>query len=182
MGLQRGRQRNQCQQREKVGTPHRAGLNGFTLSFQRLVSGHVQKCLGPGPWQNAKGVVVARSVEELHANNNISKETALDEMGRPVNGRTEQPNKHDMLTGSRPDGTAFPGGAAGGVQFPDMTCGSWTKSTTEGSAMLGHHDRSGPATASWATSWNSSHPSIGCSMERIRPTGGDALMYCFAEK
>ena len=140
--------------------------------------------IGAGPWQNAKGVVVARNVEELHANNKISKETALDEMGRPVNGRGEQPNKHDMLTGSRPDGTAFPGGPAGGVaQYPDMTCGNWTKSTTEGSAMLGHHDRSGPiATASWASSWNSSHPTIGCSMERIRPTGGDALMYCFAEK
>jgi len=139
--------------------------------------------IGKGPWQNAKGVVVARSVEDLHsASNNLSKETALDEKGRPVNSRTEQPNKHDVLTGSRPDGTAFAGGAGGGVPFPDMTCGNWTKSTTEGAAMVGHFDRAGPINAPWATSWNSSHPTIGCSLERIRPTGGDGLLYCFAEK
>lgn len=139
--------------------------------------------IGSGPWQNAKGVVVARSVEDLHsAANNISKETALDEMGRPVNGRTEQPNKHDILTGSRPDGTAFAGGPGGGIPFPDMTCGNWTKGTTEGSAMVGHFDRGGPIAQPWATSWNSSHPTVGCSMERIRPTGGDGLLYCFAAK
>jgi hypothetical protein len=137
--------------------------------------------IGSGPWQNAKGVVIARNVDELHsARNNITKETALDERGRPVNGRTETPNKHDMLTGSRPDGTAFPGGPAGGSTFPDMTCGNWTKSTPDGSAMTGHHDRAGSVAASWATSWNSAHPTVGCSMERIRPTGGDGLCYCFA--
>jgi hypothetical protein len=99
--------------------------------------------IGPGPWQNAKGVVIARNVEELHsADNNVTKQTALDERGRPINGRTEKPNKHDMLTGSRPDGTAFPG-----PPFSDMTCGNWTKSGTDGSAMLGHHDRArGPLT------------------------------------
>jgi hypothetical protein len=134
--------------------------------------------IGAGPWQNIKGVVIARSVEELHsAGNNLTKETALDERGRRVNGRTEKPNKHDILTGSRPDGTAFPG-----APFPDMTCGNWTKGGTEGSAMLGHHDRAGPLEASWATSWNSAHPSVGCDPAALRKTGGDGLLYCFAAK
>ncbi|MCX7893177.1 MAG: hypothetical protein N2544_12515 [Burkholderiales bacterium] len=134
--------------------------------------------IGPGPWQNAKGVVIARNVEDLHsAGNNLNKETALDERGQMVNGRTEKPNKHDILTGSRPDGTAFPGSP-----FPDMTCGNWTKDGNDGAAAVGHHDRAGPIAASWATSWNSAHPTLGCSMERIRPTGGDGLFYCFAVK
>ncbi len=134
--------------------------------------------IGTGPWQNAKGVVVARSVDDLHsAGSNLTKATTLDEKGQLVNGRTETPNKHDILTGSRPDGTAFPG-----APFGDMTCGNWTKSTADGSAMTGHHDRVGPITAPWATSWNSAHPTLGCSMDRIRPTGGDGLMYCFATK
>jgi hypothetical protein len=134
--------------------------------------------IGTGPWQNAKGVVVARSVEELHsAKNNVNKQTSLDENAQPVNGRGDTPNKHDMLTGSRPDGTAFPG-----APFPDMTCGNWTKSSAEGSAMTGHHDAMGPNGSAWATSWNSTHPTLGCSQEKIRPTGGDGLFYCFAVK
>lgn len=137
--------------------------------------------IGKGPWRNAKGVVVARNVDELHsASNNLNQQTALDERGRLVNGRTQTPNMHDILTGSRPDGTAFPGGSGGGSPFPDMTCGNWTRSTAEGSAMTGHHDRAGTIAAAWATSWNSSHPTIGCSQERIRPTGGNGLFYCFA--
>jgi hypothetical protein len=137
--------------------------------------------IGKGPWQNAKGVVIARDVDDLHsANNKLGKENSLDERGNPVNGRTEKPNKHDVLTGSRPDGTAFGGGMGGGFPLPDMTCGNWTKSTTEGAAMVGHHDRAGASDTPWATSWNSSHPTAGCSMERIRPTGGDGLFYCFA--
>lgn len=132
--------------------------------------------IGAGPWQNAKGVVVARNVDELHsAKNNVTKETALDERGQMVNGRTERPNKHDILTGSRPDGTAFPG-----APFPDMTCGNWTRGGDEGTAMTGHHDRAGPINAPWATSWNSAHPTVGCSQEKVRPTGGDGLFYCFA--
>ena len=139
--------------------------------------------IGTGPWQNVKGEVIARNVEELHSDaSKLTKATAIDEMGRPVNSRTETPNKHDILTGSRPDGTAFAGGVGGGQPFPDMTCGNWTKSTTEGAAMTGHFDRAGPTTAAWATSWNSSHPTVGCSLERIRPTGGDGLLYCFAVK
>ena len=134
--------------------------------------------IGPGPWQNVKGEVIARSVDELHsANSKLTKETALDEKGRIVNGRTEKPNKHDILTGSRPDGSAFPG-----KPFPDMTCGNWTKGSDDGAAMTGHHDRAGPSDASWAVSWNSAHPTLGCSMENIRPTGGDGLFYCFAVK
>jgi hypothetical protein len=134
--------------------------------------------IGPGPWRNAKGAVVARSVDDLHsASNNLTKETALDEKGNAVNDRTMKPNKHDMLTGSRPDGTAFPG-----QPFPDMTCGNWTKDGKDGSAMTGHHDRAGPVAAAWAMSWNSAHPSRGCDPEGLRSTGGDGLFYCFAEK
>jgi hypothetical protein len=132
--------------------------------------------IGPGPWQNAKGVVIAKNVDELHsASNNLTKETALDEKGQPVNGRTEQPNNHDMMTGSRPDGTAFPG-----APFPDMTCGNWTNGGADGSAMLGHHDRAAPVVSAWAISWNSSHPSLGCNAEKLRATGGAGLFYCFA--
>ncbi len=132
--------------------------------------------IGSGPWQNAAGVVVARDVAELHsAASRLNKETALDEKGRMVNGRTEKPNTHDILTGSRPDGTAFPG-----APFADMTCGNWTKGGPDGAAMTGHHDRVGPVDAAWATSWNSAHPTLGCSPEKIRPTGGEGLFYCFA--
>ena len=132
--------------------------------------------IGPGPWRNAMGVLVARSVEDLHSSaSNLNRETALDERGRPVKGRTERPNEHDILTGSRPDGTAFPG-----APFPDMTCGNWTKSGPDGSAMTGHHDRAGPVAASWATSWNSAHPTRGCHPEGLRSTGGAGLFYCFA--
>lgn len=134
--------------------------------------------IGSGPWQNVKGDVIARSVEDLHSpDSNLTKQTALDEKGQPVNGRTEQPNKHDMLTGSRPDGTAFPG-----APFPDMTCGNWTRNGPDGAAMTGHHDRAGPTDAPWAVSWNSAHPTLGCSQEKVRPTGGDGLFYCFAVK
>lgn len=134
--------------------------------------------IGPGPWRNAKGVVIARNVDELHsAANNVNKETALDERGNMVNGRTEKPNKHDILTGSRLDGTAFSGAPA-----PDLTCGSWTKGGKEGAAMTGHHDRASATTAAWATSWNSSHPTVGCDAASFAATGGAGLFYCFAAK
>lgn len=132
--------------------------------------------IGAGPWQNARGEVIARSVDDLHsASNNLNKNTALDEKGRPVKGRTEKPSEHDILTGTRPDGTAFPG-----APFSDMTCGNWTRSGDDGSAMVGHFDRAGPINSPWATSWNSSHPTLGCSQEKVRPTGGAGLFYCFA--
>ena len=139
---------------------------------------HARDRIGTGPWHNAKGARIARNVEDLHsAKNNLNKETALDEQGRMVNGRTDKPNRHDILTGSRPDGTAFPG-----AFFPDMTCGNWTKSGPEGSAMTGHHDRAGPIEHAWGTSWNMAHPTIGCTQDLIRKTGGDGLLYCFAAK
>ena len=134
--------------------------------------------IGRGPWQNFMGEVIARRVDDLHSpGSNLTKQTALDEKGRIVNGRTEKPHMHDILAGPRPDGTAFPG-----KPFTDMTCGNWTKSSDDGAAMTGHHDRVGPSDANWAVSWNSAHPTLGCSMEKIRPTGGDALFYCFATK
>ena len=149
---------------------------GSSLTDPNVV--HARDRIGSGPWHNARGVLIARDVEHLHsATNNLNKETALDEKGQMVNGRTEKPNKHDILTGSRPDGTAFAGG-----QFVDMTCGNWTKGGPEGSAMTGHHDRSGPINHAWAMSWNSAHPTLGCSQDQLRPTGGDGLFYCFAVK
>ena len=128
--------------------------------------------IGKGPWQNAKGVVIARDVAELHGKNNLDKKTALTENGDIVNGRGDTPNKHDILTGSKPDGTAFTGSE-------EMTCGNWTKSG-EGVAMLGHHDRQGLRDDEPSHSWNSSHPSRGCSDEGLKSTGGAGLLYCFA--
>lgn len=139
---------------------------------------HARDRIGTGPWFNAKGVLIARNVDELHSDrNNVTKDTALDERGQAVNDRTMKPSKHDILTGSRPDGTAF-----AGTPFYDMTCGNWTKNGADGSAMLGHFDRAGPIGHPWATSWNSSHPSRGCTQEGLISTGGDGLLYCFAEK
>src|SRR6516164_7643503 len=132
--------------------------------------------IGKGPWQNVKGVVVAKSIDELHGENNISKQTALTEKGDVVNGRGDTPNRHDALTGSQPDGTAFPAG-------DDKTCHNWT-SSTQGAAMLGHIDRQGLRDDAASHSWNSSHlsrgPEGGCSQNDLRSTGGDGLFYCFA--
>ncbi len=134
--------------------------------------------IGPGPWQNYNGVVIARSVDELHSPaSRLNKETAVDERGQGVAGVGERPLKHDMLTGSRPDGTAFPG-----APFADMTCGNWTKGGKDGSAMTGHHDLKGPIATGWAISWNSAHPSRGCDPDGLVSTGGAGLYYCFAAK
>ncbi len=152
-----------------------AATQGSELGNPNVV--HARERIGSGPWYNAKGVMIARNVAELHSEkNNLTKETALDEKGQIVNGRTERPNKHDILTGSRPDGTAHPPTPF----FGDMTCGNWTRSGAEGSAMTGHHDRGGPRPDPWATSWNSSHPTRGCSQEALVSTGGAGLLYCFA--
>lgn len=132
--------------------------------------------IGKGPWHNAKGAMIARDVDQLHsASNNVNKESALNEKGQVVEGRGDKPNRHDILTGSRTDGSAFAPGD------PDMTCGNWTRSGAEGVAVVGHHDRSGPTTDPWATSWNSSHQTRGgCSHKALLGTGGDGLLYCFA--
>jgi hypothetical protein len=135
---------------------------------------HARERIGKGPWKNAKGEEIAKSVDDLHANSRINKQTGLDEKGAPVNGRGDSPNRHDILTGSQPDGRAIPGDK-------DMTCGNWTKSG-EGSAMVGHHDRIGLRDDDASKSWNSSHPSRGCSQDALRSSGGDGLFYCFAAR
>jgi hypothetical protein len=132
--------------------------------------------IGAGPWYNAKGARVAQNVADLHGDtleaarrgNNMTKVTAINEKGETINGVGDTPNRHDMLTGSQLDGTAFTDGA-------DHTCQNWTSSTT-GTAQLGHHDRTGGGN----TSWNSTHPSRGCSQENLVATGGAGLFYCFA--
>ena len=129
--------------------------------------------IGKGPWQNAKGVVVAKSVEDLHSDSsNITKQTALTEKGEVVSGRGDPVNMHDILTGTDPQGMFS---TAGG----DTTCGNWTKSG-EGSAILGHHDRQGLKDTRHMKSWNSSHGSRGCSQDNLKSTGGAGLIYCFA--
>jgi len=143
------------------------------LSTQGPGAVNAKDRIGKGPWQNAKGAVVAKDVSDLHgANNNLNKQTALTEKGEGVKGRGDQPNEHDVLTGTQPDGTAFPAGE-------DKTCGNWTKGG-EGSAIVGHHDRTGLDTSPPALSWNSSHATRGCSMDLLRPTGGAGYFYCFA--
>jgi hypothetical protein len=129
--------------------------------------------IGNGPWHNAKGELIARDLKHLHNGNNISKTTALDERGNVVKGRGDQPNEHDILTGSRSDGTAF-------APQTDTTCGAWTKSGADGSAIVGHHDRTGPLPENWAKSWNFSHQSAGCSQAALVRTGGAGRFYCFA--
>ncbi|MGI8991806.1 MAG: lectin [Bryobacteraceae bacterium] len=127
--------------------------------------------IGKGPWYNAKGVEVAKSVDDLHGDHNdLTKQHSLSEKGEVLNGRGDTPNQHDMLTGSQPDGTAFPGDA-------DKTCKNWT-SSGEGSAELGHHDRQGGGDI--PTSWNAAHPSKGCSQANLVSTGGAGRFYCFA--
>ena len=127
--------------------------------------------IGSGPWYNAKGVMVAENVEQLHSeNNHLSKENSLTEKGEMVNGRGDQPNMHDILTGSNLDGTAFTGEGY-------TNCGNWTASG-EGGSRVGHHDRVGGGQN--PTSWNSAHTSRGCSQENLQGTGGNGLFYCFA--
>jgi hypothetical protein len=145
-----------------------------TNGAQGAPSVNARDRIGTGPWQNAKGVVIAQNVAELHGNNNLNKQTALSEKGEVINGRGDTPNKHDILTGSKPDGTSF-----GGTD--DTTCGNWTKSA-EGGAQLGHHDRQGLGTDDASRSWNSSHISRGCSDDLLKATGSAGLLYCFAVK
>ena len=133
--------------------------------------------IGAGPWFNAKGARIAQNVGDLHGDtleqarrgNNIQKPTALSEKGETVNGVGDTPNQHDMITGSQLDGTAFTDGA-------DHTCGNYSSSATTGTVQLGHHDRTGGGNVSW----NSTHPSRGCSQENLVATGGAGRFYCFA--
>lgn len=131
--------------------------------------------IGKGPWYNAKGELIARNVDDLHRENNLTKRTALTEKGEVVNGRGDNPNQHDILTGSDSMGMAFPPGE-------DTTCSNWTSSASGGSAQVGHHDRTGLDEKQPAKSWNHSHPSRGCSMDALRSSGGNGRFYCFAVK
>ncbi|MEA2870359.1 MAG: hypothetical protein QOH67_335 [Hyphomicrobiales bacterium] len=157
-----------------------AGSSGKTwrayLSTQGAGAVNAKDRIGRGPWQNAKGVVVAKDLAELHGTNNLNKQTALSEKGEVINGRGDTPNRHDILTGSQSDGTAFTGA-------DDRTCGNYTKSGA-GAVMVGHHDRQGLNESAPMLSWNSSHPSRGpdggCSQADLKSTGGDGLLYCFA--
>lgn len=148
-----------------------AGTTGRTwAAYLSTAEVDARDRIGEGPWTNAAGVVIAEDLEMLHGQNNISKETALDQTGAAVNGRGDEPNRHDILTGSMPDGTA----AA-------ETCEDWTMGGTEGAAIVGHHDRMGLDDSDVSISWNSSHSSRGgCSLEALNGTGGDGLLYCFA--
>jgi hypothetical protein len=143
------------------------------LSTQGPGAVNARDRIGAGPWHNAKGVRIAPNVADLHGDNErdrnyLFKETAIDEKGNLIKGRGDQPNQHDMLTGSDSLGRAFPAGT-------DRTCNNWTSNST-GNAMLGHNDRSGGNT----TSWNSAHPSRSCSQPDLVATGGAGLFYCFA--
>jgi len=133
--------------------------------------------IGKGPWYNAKGVKVANDVAHLHSdNNNLNKETALDEKGNRVNARGDKPNKHDILTGSQLDGTAYPAG-------DDLTCRNWTTGNSgnaPGKAQVGHHDRESKTPG--ISPWNSAHASRGCGQEDLKESGGAGLLYCFATK
>jgi len=147
----------------------RAYLSTQTRPQQPAV--HARNRIGTGPWYNAKGVMIARDVDELHSDkNNLTKDTQLTEKGMVVNGRGDNPNTHDIMTGSGLDGRALDGAE-------DTTCNNWTSNST-GSALLGHHDRQGGGTN--PTSWNSAHPSKGCSQANLVATGGAGLFYCFA--
>jgi hypothetical protein len=147
------------------------------LSTQGAGGVNARDRIGKGPWVNVKGVVVATSVDDLHsANNKLNKQNNLSEKGEVINGRGDKPNRHDILTGSQPDGTAFTDGK-------DHTCKNYT-SSTQGAVMLGHNDRMGLRDDAPSHSWNSSHDSRGkdggCSQADLRSTGGDGLLYCFA--
>jgi hypothetical protein len=146
------------------------------LSTQGAGAVNARDRIGKGPWMNAKGEVIAKDVAELHGTNKLTKQTALTEKGAINNGRGDTPNRHDILTGSQPVGTAFSGDK-------DMTCKNYT-SSTQGSVMLGHADKTGLTDDPVAKSWNSSHPSRGaeggCSQADLKSTGGDGLLYCFA--
>jgi len=122
--------------------------------------------IGTGPWVNTEGVTIAEDLAQLHGENNLTKQTVLSEKGLIVNGRGDSPNRHDILTGSALDGTSS-----------GQSCDDWT-SNGEGSAQVGHHDRTGGGAN--PTSWNSAHGSRGCSQSNLQGTGGDGLFYCFA--
>jgi hypothetical protein len=145
-----------------------AYLSTVTANGQAAV--HARDRIGSGPWYNVEGVMIAQNVADLHSDNaNLTKETILTEQGNMVNGRGDTPNMHDILTGSNMDGTAFTGDGY-------TNCDNWA-SNGEGSARVGHHDRTGGGQN--PTSWNSAHSSRGCGQEDLQGTGGNGFFYCF---
>jgi hypothetical protein len=152
-----------------AGKTWRAYLSAKASGGQPAVN--AKDRIGSGPWYNSKGVMVAQNVADLHSENNkLGKENSLTEKGTPVNGRGDTPNQHDILTGSLMDGTFSP-------DTTDTTCNNWTSNGT-GAAFVGHHDRQGGGAN--PTSWNSAHPSRGCSQQNLVGTGGNGYYYCFA--
>ena len=151
------------------GKTWRAYLSTTAMNGQAGIN--AKDRIGNGPWYNAKGVMVAKDVADLLSDNNkLGKENSLTEKGTVVNGRGDNPNQHDILTGTQLDGTAFPGDG-------DTTCHNWT-SSGDGSAWVGHHDRQGGGPN--PTSWSTAHPSRGCSQQNLIGTGGNGYFYCFA--
>ena len=163
-----------CQKLAKAaGARAKAWRAYLSLSPEGKTKGvNAKDRIGRGPWVNYNGVVVANNVVELHSDNKINKQTALTEKGAIVNGRGDAPNMHDILTGSDPGGTFVPDAALN-------TCKNWT-SSTDGMAVVGHHDRIGLNDSPMMKSWNSSHRSRGCGQEALKGTGGAGLLYCFA--
>ncbi|HLG23398.1 MAG TPA: hypothetical protein VI564_00545 [Candidatus Nanoarchaeia archaeon] len=162
-----------CQElAESVGAGDKTWHAYLSTSGENSVNAHDR--IGKGPWYNADGVLIAEGVTDLHNNaTKLLKNTQLNEKGEIVNGRGDSPNRHDILTGSNPDGTLFVEGTN------DTTCSNWMSSANgTGSARLGHHDRTGGGQD--PASWNSAHKSRGCSQENLKSTGGDGLFYCFA--
>ena len=162
---------------QKLATAAGAGNKTWRAYLSTTASGstaavNARDRIGKGPWRNAKGVVVATDVDNLHSDGNkLSKENSLTEKGETVSGRGDTPNKHDILTGSDADGKVS-------SREGDSTCKNWTSSAEDGSAIVGHHDRQGGGPA--PTSWNAAHPSRGCGQKNLQATGGDGLFYCFA--
>jgi hypothetical protein len=161
---------------EAVGSGHRtwrAYLSTQATADEPAVNARDR--IGAGPWANAKGVVMATNLDDLHYNNaNLNYEKSLDENGEKVNSGAngDTPNRHDVLTGTHLDGTAIAGDE-------NMMCNNWT-SNSDGRAVVGHHDRFRRSTP--GSPWNNAHPSRGCSQENLQASGGDGLFYCFAEK
>jgi hypothetical protein len=148
-----------------------AAGNRTWRAYLSTQAGNARDRIGKGPWYNAKGVMIAKDVDDLHSDkNNLTKETQLTEKGTIVNGRGDNPNMHDILTGSGLDGRAPTGGG-------DTSCNNFTSDST-GSAMVGHHDRGGGGAN--PSSWNSAHASKGCSQDNLVATGGNGFFYCFA--
>ena len=162
---------------QKLAASVNAGGKNWRAYLSTTASGatpavNARDRIGRGPWQNAKGEVVAANLDELHGANKLTKQTALTEKGTVISGRGDPVNMHDVLTGSTPEGRVAT--AAG-----DTTCSNWSQSGA-GSAIVGHHDRTGLDESAPAKSWNASHATRGCGMDALKATGGAGLYYCFA--